>query len=97
MIIETRNATIDDALFIAENIRPADVAELAAAGYTDIKAAVECSFSTSKKCRVATVDGIPVAILGVCDSAIKGVGVIWMLGTDGIYSISKRFLLGSKA
>jgi ribosomal protein S18 acetylase RimI-like enzyme len=95
MRVETRAAVLSDALHVAENLRIADKEELLAGGTEDFKQCLVDSFTSSSICRVALVDGVPVAVLGVCDSGIAGVGVIWMLGTDGIYKISRQFLKGS--
>jgi len=95
MKVETRAAFLSDALHVAHNLRLADKEELRAGGTDDYIACLSESFASSSVCRVALVDGVPVAVLGVCDSKLDGVGIIWMLGTDGIYKISRQFLKGS--
>lgn len=92
----TRAADLQDALFVAANLRIADKEELVAGGTEDFAQCLADSFSMSRICRVAVADDVPVAIFGVCDSGTAGVGVIWMLGTDGLYKISRQFLKGSE-
>ena len=95
MKAETRDAVLSDAIHVAHNLRLADKEELRAGGTDDYVACLSESFAASTVCRVALVDDVPVAVFGVCDSKLDGVGIIWMLGTDGIYKISRKFLKGS--
>jgi hypothetical protein len=97
MNIAVRKATKSDAEFIGAHLREADIVELLAAGSAPATCVPE-SFAMSRMCRVATVDDIPAIIWGVCDAVDEpGVGVPWMLATDGIMQISRDFIRGCAA
>lgn len=69
--------------WVATFMRPADRAECAAAGATDMRKALEDCRRTSVLCWTATVDGEPAFICGVAPlrSMLGDTGVPWLLGT----------------
>lgn len=95
MDVSIRIAWASDAQFIGENMRLDDVIELRAGGSEPVAATVD-AFALSRWCRVATIDGVPAVIWGVCDSGEAGIGVPWMLATKEFSRIGKRFALGCR-
>lgn len=70
---------------LAENLREQDREEVAASSGMDPKASVALSLLLSKRAyAILGRDGDPVAIFGAAPHPLPGVGVVWMLGTDGI-------------
>ncbi|PQM29401.1 hypothetical protein CVO77_00225 [Sphingopyxis lindanitolerans] len=71
--------------FLAENMRPSDVAECAAFG-RDPSDALANALTISLWALTAIVDDQPHAMMGVASrSMIEGVGIPWMLGTERVY------------
>lgn len=79
-------ATVVDALeFIAENLRTADRAEIRATSGLSPEDSLMASYHLSTSSylildRLST----PIGAMGAAPSLIEDVGIIWMLGTDGI-------------
>ena len=89
-----RDATIDDARYIGHRLRQADLIEIEAYGDNVNPAILTIeSFRYSNYVRCATLNDIPVIIYGVGSSENHKEGLIWMLSTDDILKISRRFVL----
>jgi hypothetical protein len=74
----------DDVAFIAERMRPSDVAELAASsGRTPLEALTR-AHRVSDRAWTVLVDGVPEAMFGVSTSGEDGCA--WLLGTDWLDS-----------
>lgn len=70
---------------IAEAPRPADVEEVRASTGGSVRAALERGLRSSTRAYTVMLDGVPVAMLGVVPySALTGVGIVWMLGAEGL-------------
>ena len=95
-MIEIRYATDKDINFIATNLRAIDTKELKAS-YLDgcpYEAVIE-SAALSDWCKVALVDGFPCVLYGVTPSLEEGAAMPWLVATDDIAKISKRFILAN--
>jgi hypothetical protein len=78
-------ATIDALTIIADNLRASDRAEVAAmSGLEPLNALVASWMLSTHAYLVLGSDGVPVAAFGAAPHHLPGVGVVWMLGTDGI-------------
>lgn len=73
--VEYRRPTKADIVELAGHLRPQDVAELQALGYTKMRFVIEHCVRASDWCWAASVDGELACIFGV------GGGAPWMLGT----------------
>lgn len=72
-----------DIVYLAANLRQADVDEVVASGYDDMAEAIRVSVEASTHSAVVTCDGVPAAVLGLVPvSLLAGIGAPWMLGTD---------------
>ena len=75
--------TEEDILFIADNMRDSDVAEVLAAGSASPLRSLTDGVNVSDACVVAKYEGVPMVIFGLRKLTILGdTGVIWMLGTN---------------
>lgn len=82
---------------VAGKMRADDVREIWAAGKRTPLSSLKMSFYLSKYRKTIMLDGEPVGLFGVVpQSALGGTGVPWMLGTDAITKISRKFLRGCK-
>jgi hypothetical protein len=97
MNMEIKPATMADAVYIGEHLRLADDIELRACQQDAPCVAVVRSYSAAEWCNIVHVDGVPAVIYGVTRTNIDGVGSPWMLATDDIAKIGRRFLKGSRA
>lgn len=81
--IVLRSPVREDAAWIAQHMRPADVAECHAVGKFDLEASLLEGMRTSPVAWTATVDGEPALMSGAAPlrSWFDDVGVPWMLGT----------------
>ena len=78
-------------------MRPADIAECAAMGFTP-KAALRRSLVASSEAWTAKVDGVPEAMFGlVITNALCGTGRPWMLGSEAIYRHPRAMIRGGDA
>ena len=86
MISPLRLTQVTDINLIAENMRAADIAEVAAASGTTPKICLLQSYLNSKPCiTMVSCTGEPLAMGGVVpDSLNNRVGQIWLLGTDAL-------------
>lgn len=81
---------------IANKMRPDDVLECAAMGYSP-KQALRQSMLTSEEAWTAKVDGVPEAMFGlVITNALCGVGRPWMLGSEAIYRHPRAMIRGGE-
>lgn len=86
-----------DVEYVARHMRPADIKEVEALGYSPLDA-LRASVKASPHVHtiVEPNTGYPAAILGVADPKIEGLGVIWMLGTELISEYPQSFLRNSR-
>lgn len=78
---------------IANNMREIDRVECEAFGRTP-KQSLRRGLAASSRCWTALVDGQPHAMFGVViESALGGLAVPWMLGTDEIYRHPRELLM----
>ena len=95
MIGIVRDSVLHDCQVIAENIREDDRREILAMSGGEPLEAMVAGFIHSDKPRTVLVGETPVAMFG-SGEVEPGVGVVWLLGTDGIEDISIQFLRESK-
>jgi len=90
--VRVRRSSLEDALFISENMREADVQEVWASDNLTPEEAIVSSFKASTIC--CTIEnGQPIAMFGVVPKGLVGKsGTIWMLATDAIEKIKYKFL-----
>lgn len=95
-MIEIRYATDEDIEFIASNLRVIDTKELKASYLAGCphEAVIE-SAALSDWCKVALVDEFPCVLYGVTPSLEKGAAMPWLVATDDIAKIPKRFILAN--
>lgn len=78
---------------IAGNLRQQDIEEVKASSALSATDALLASYRLSTHAYVILSDG-PIAAFGAAPHGLPGVGVVWMLGTDGIkresYSIARK-------
>lgn len=83
--------------YIATNLSQADRDELAAARDVEPEASMLEAVALSKECFVALIDGVPAVLLGVADyPGDASIGIPWMLATDAIQTIPRRFYADSR-
>lgn len=91
MLGSVRPSVLHDCALIADNIREADRREiLAMSGKEPLEAMVN-GFLYSDNPRTVLVGDTPVAMFG-SGEVEPGVGMVWLLGTDGIHDVSLWFL-----
>ncbi len=90
-VIDTRTLSpdvVEDALlYIADNLREDDLAEARATfgRRTDIPAMLLESWQGSTHAwLILDRTGLPVSVFGVAPHLVEGVGLAWMVGTDGM-------------
>lgn len=78
--------TVREALeYISENLREADRAELRASSIGDPEELISAGVEASSQCwLILDRTGLPIGVMGVAPSGAPGVGLPWMLGTDGV-------------
>lgn len=82
---------------VAENLRDQDAAEVEASSGSDPRSAVALSILMSARAwAVLDRDGVPVCLFGAAPHPLPGVGVAWLLGTDGLYTEALPIARGSK-
>jgi hypothetical protein len=92
-----RPTTREDCLYLADHLRPEDVSELEAGGYTPALALL-FGLKNSTLC-LTLIDpktNLPGAIVGVGPSRFDKVGQIWLLGSKAIENNSVTFVRNSK-
>lgn len=95
--IEIRVATAEDAQHIAKNLRKCDLREAQATVGDDVEGAMLASFEASTLCWCASVgEGAPFIIFGVAPSDVPGMGIPWMLATDGLKPHTREFLRATR-
>lgn len=92
-MIEVRESKLEDIdSLLTTGLRPADLLEIRESGNTPMEA-LQVGFVKSQPCYTATVDGKPVAMFGVAPATHEpGVGVVWLLGTEGLLPEKFGFL-----
>lgn len=85
------NSTSSDVYFISENMRDADRNEIWAASHESPFQSLSNGLINSDPCFTAKADGIPFAMFGV-NRFSKGLGVIWLLGTESVKTNYRNFL-----
>jgi hypothetical protein len=88
MTYEVREATMDDAEYIASNLRKEDIEEIKKMREADPREAVINSFNWSDVRGTLVLDGKPALIYGVVGSG-TGVPKVWALGTDACRKAGK--------
>lgn len=83
-MVEFRPPTDIDAILLACNMRAQDVAEVRAAGHTDLPPVIEDGIKRSAMCWSAYVDGELACIFGCAPAGtlLNPIGIPWLLGTD---------------
>lgn len=99
LVVEIGPPTPADVMFIADNLREADVVEVnAATGKTDMHEALHNAVRMSDEVWVGRVYKVPVCIWGVAPmSRITQNGSPWLVGTDRVKKYQKAFLRRNKA
>ena len=88
MTYEVREATMDDAEYIASNLRKEDIAEIRKMREASPHDAVINSYNWSDVRGTLVLDGKPALIYGVVGSG-TGVPKVWALGTDACRKAGK--------
>lgn len=95
--IEVEPAGLEHIAPVAERMRQADQDEVMAASGQSPREALEQSVTLSYRAWVASVDGDPLALLGMASrSLVSGTGIPWLLGTDAVESNPMAFLRASR-
>lgn len=82
---------------IAANMRDQDREEVKASSGLDPRTAVALSILMSTRAFAVTDrGGVPVCLLGVAPHPLPGVGVAWLLGTDGLLKEALQIARGSR-
>lgn len=79
--------TIREALeYIAENLRPADLAEMRATGTEEdpFWVLVESWDASVASWLIVDSSGLPIGIFGVAPHLVPNVGIAWLMGTEGM-------------
>ncbi len=90
-----RESVLHDCYEIAENIREADRREILAMSGAEPLEAMVSSFMCSDEPRTILAGDTPVAMFGA-GFVEPGVGMGWLMGTDGIHDIPMQFLRETK-
>lgn len=91
--IKIRPATIEDAEALAQYMRVADIVELSATGASPLDALVD-SVKFSSQAWTAECDEGIICMWGVAPmSIVGGIGIVWLLGSDLVTKVKKRFLI----
>jgi hypothetical protein len=93
-----RTTVPEDVEQMKDRLREFDVNEIWASDAHTPAEALRHGIKLSAICHTALYKGRPVAMFGVCPCALIGdKAVIWMLGTDEIDQIKKRFMRLSRS
>lgn len=91
-------ASMADAMDLAPRLRPADLAEIHAAGQSSALAALTRSLSLSSHAFAIRAEGEVIGLWGVGPlSLLGGIGCPWMLASDGVTRHAGAFLRGCRA
>lgn len=78
-------STVEDALrFIGENLRAADLKELGEAAEFPEEVLFESWELSTISWLILDRTGLPIGIMGAAPHMIPGLGIAWMMGTDGV-------------
>lgn len=92
-----RTSTVEDIKPIADNARQADRLETWRMSHETMEEALARGLRQSAQCYTAEVDGEPIAMFGVVPVVdFPRVGIVWLLGTDGISKHRRLFMMASK-
>jgi hypothetical protein len=91
-VVTFREATREDAIYIADNLREADRNEVAATGSTP-RMAVEYSRQLSDYVWTGLIDGVPAMMLGCGCPLASPVAEVWALGTDACTKAPREMLV----
>ena len=90
--ITFREATREDALFVADRLREADRNEVVAMGTTP-RMAVEYSRQLSDFAWTGLIDGVPAMLFGCGSSLVSVTADVWALGTDECTKLPREMLI----
>ena len=86
-----RPAVEDDAFYLAERLRQADLDELKASSNHSPLEALLTGFHSSTRCFSGVHNKVPFIIFGACP-VVEDVGCVWGLGSDDIHKARMGFL-----
>jgi hypothetical protein len=89
-----RRATVRDAVYLADNLRPADMEEISAHGLSP-EYALLMGLRYGRPAHVAEVGGVPALMCGVTPLP-DGAGAVWMMGTAEIERRRVSFLRAAR-
>lgn len=93
MLVEIREATVDDIPALAAGMRQADRDEVEASHGHNAEEALTSSFAWSSRAWTGLINGEPVCMFGVGPiSVLAGRGAPWMLGTTLVERWPRTFL-----
>ena len=96
--IVVRDSNDDDALYIGLNMREADKKEIWASHNHRPLEAMKLSLDESFMCLTVLDRKVPVLMFGIVPRSLLGeTATIWMLATDGINNIKRRFVRHSRS
>lgn len=78
-----RRATVDDAAWLAPNLRASDAMEVSAS-FTDAEAGIRLAIHTSAICDVGELYGEGAFVIGCSQNTDGDMGIPWLLGTDAV-------------
>lgn len=92
-MFELRQVATESVQYVADNMRHADIVEIWASRNFTPAEALEAGIHESQYAAVAWVDDLPCAVYGLrVESALGGIGVPWMLATEGALEHKSEFL-----
>lgn len=98
MKVELHNLSVEkselsDVILLKNNLRKSDINEIWLAEKITPEKALLKGYVHSEPCLTLKKNGIPIAMFGVVpDKDQKGLGMIWMLGSDEIDTVKKSFV-----
>jgi len=93
-MVNIREANIDDAYYLTDKLRQADLDECLASHGVNGDQAILLSYNNSTVTYVAEIDGVVICMFGVVKYADGGYP--WLLGTDLMSTIPVTFLKQSR-
>jgi hypothetical protein len=88
----TRKATLSDLHIVADNLRPADLAEIKASTPLDPVEALKFGHDYGECRAICTPDDLPVALYGVTPIYEGELASIWMVATNDFHKVQRQFL-----